>query len=80
MHPFYILIEVLKVLILKIYKIHPPVPIFLLFYIGFYTSADIIFHNFLKLYSTLSEKKNKHFVTKFLFLMDSLSPILYPHL
>ena len=46
----------LKILILKIYKIQPPVPIFLRFYIGFYTSVDIVFHNFLKLSSTLSEK------------------------
>ena len=60
MHSFYILIQVLKVLILKIYKIQPPVPRFLLFYIGFYTSADIIFHNFLQLSSTLSEKKKKN--------------------
>ena len=40
----------MKVLLMKIYNIWPPVVfIFLMFYISFYTSTDIIFHNFLEL-------------------------------
>ena len=49
---------------------------FLLFLLAF-TSADIIFHKFLELHSTLSEKKI--FVANFPFLTDSLKPRpLYP--
>ena len=43
----------------------------LLFLLGF-TLADMIFHKFLELHSTLSEKKI--FVTSFPFLTDSLKP------
>ena len=57
MHPFYILLQVLKVLLIKIYKTQLPDLIFLMFYISFFTSADIIFHNFLELHLTLSEKR-----------------------
>ena len=53
MHPFYISVQVLKVLLIKFYKIQPPVLISLTFYISFYTSADIIFDNLLELHSTL---------------------------
>ena len=48
---------------------------FLLFYISF--SADIIFHKFLELHSTLSEKK-KILVMNFPFLTDSLKPSQFP--
>ena len=43
-----------------------------------FTSADIIFHKFLELQSTLSEKKKKKkiFIKKFPFLTDSLKPSL----
>ena len=44
---------------------------FLLFLLAF-TSADVIFHNFLELHSTLTEKKI--FVTNFPILTDSLNP------
>ena len=47
---------------------------FLLLLLAFTTSADIIFHKLLELYSTLLEKKN-FFVTNFPFLMDSLNPL-----
>ena len=45
MHPFYISLQVLKVLLIKFYKIRPPVLIVLMFYIAFFTSANIIFDN-----------------------------------
>ena len=51
MHAFSISVQVLKVLLIKFYKIQPPVHIFLMF--CFYTSADIIFDNLLELHSTL---------------------------
>ena len=54
--PFYNVFQVLKVLLIKICKIQPPDLYFLLFLLTF-TSADIIFHKFLELHSTLSEKK-----------------------
>ena len=57
MHPFYISVQVLKVLLIKFYKIQPPVLIFLMFYISFYTSADIIFDSLLELHSTLFSEK-----------------------
>ena len=57
MYPFYILVEVLKILLIKVYKIQPPVLIFLMFYNSFYTSADIIFDNLLELHSTLLSEK-----------------------
>ena len=51
---------------------------FLLFLLAF-TSADIIFHKFLELHSTLSE--NNVFVTNFPFITDSLKlPPLPPPL
>ena len=70
MHPFHILLQVLKVLFIKIDKTQSPVLIFLMLYISFFTLADIIFHNFLEVYSTLSEKR---FSSKFPFLTDSLN-------
>ena len=57
---FYIVFQVLKVLLRKICKSYQ-IFYFLLFLLAFsFTSisADIIFHTFLKLHSTLSEKKN----------------------
>ena len=59
-----------KVPLIKIYKINHQIFYLLLFYIVF--SADIIFHKFLELHSTLSEKTI--FVKNFLFLTDSLKP------
>ena len=43
-----------------------------------FTSAYIIFHKFLELHSTLSEKKKKKIVTNFPFLTDSLNPLPHP--
>ena len=68
--PFYIIFQVLKVLHIKICRIKPPDLLFLVF-LGF-TSADIIFHKFLELHLTLSEKKI--FVTNFPFLTDLFKP------
>ena len=71
--PFYIIFKVLKVLLIKICKIEPPDLLFIVVFISFYISfisADIIFHKFLELHSTLSGKKI--LVTNFLFLTDSL--------
>ena len=73
--PFYILFQVLKVIFIKICKIHPLDLLFLVFVA--FTSEDIIFHKGLELHSTLSEKKKKIFVTNFPFLTDSLNP--HPH-
>ena len=57
---FYILFQVFKVLLIKICKLQP-------LYLSFLdvSSADIIFHKFLAIYSTLTGKKI--FVTNFLF-------------
>ena len=52
---FYIVFQVLKVLLIKVCKIQPPDCLFLLFLLAF-TSAGIIFHKSLELYSTVSEK------------------------
>ena len=57
MHPFYISVQVLKVLLIKFYQIQPPVLIFLMFYISFYTSVDMIFDNLLEFHSTLLSEK-----------------------
>ena len=65
---FYIVFQVLKVLLIKICKIQS-LDLLFLFLLAF-TSADIIFHKFLELHSKLSEKKI--FVTNFPFLTDSL--------
>ena len=69
--PFYIIFQVLKVLLIKCCKNSHQIFYFLLFLLAF-TSADIIFHKVLELHPTLSEKKI--FVTNFPFLMDSLKP------
>ena len=72
-YPFYIIFEIWKVLLIKVCKIEPPdllfIAVFISFYISF-TSADIIFHKFLELHSTLPGKKI--LVTNFPFLTDSL--------
>ena len=53
--PFYIVFQVLKVLLIKISKIRPPDLLFLVFLLGF-TLADIISHKFLELHQYLPEK------------------------
>ena len=68
---FYIVLQVLKVLFIKICKIQSLDLLFVVVFIGFYISR-YHFDNFLELHSTLSEKK--FFVTNFPFLMDSLKP------
>ena len=65
----HIIFQVLKVLLIKICKIEPPGPLFIVVFISFY---NIIFHKFLELHSTLSEKKI--FITNFPLLTDSLKP------
>ena len=62
--------KVLKVLPIKICKIEPPDLLFIVVLSAF-TSADIVFHKFLDLHSTLTEKKI--FVMNFPFLTDSLT-------
>ena len=61
--------QVFKVLLIKICKIQPPDLYFLLFLLAL-TSADIIFHKFLELYSALLKKKD--FCHKFTFLRRTL--------
>ena len=61
---FYIVFQVLKVLLIKICQIQPLYLLFLDI-----SSADIIFHKFLVLHSTLTGKDLRH---KFSFLTDSL--------
>ena len=63
---FYIVFQVLKVLLIKICQIQPLYLLFLDI-----SSADIIFHKFLVLHSTLTGKDLRH---KFSFLTDSLIP------
>ena len=64
MHAVYTVFYVLEVFLTKIC-------FYLLFLLAF-TSANIIFHKFLKLHSALSEKNI--FVTNFPFLTDLLKP------
>ena len=59
---FYIVSQVLKVLLIKNCKRQPPDLLFLFVLLAF-TSAGIIFHKFLELHSKISEKKI--FVTNF---------------
>ena len=75
---FYIVFEVLRVLHIKICKMQPlEIFYFLLFYILDFTSGDIIFHKFLELHSTLSEKKI--FVANFDFFKGlTQTPLLPP--
>ena len=72
--PFYIVFQVLKVLLTKNFKIKPTDLLFLVvvFLASSFTSADIIFRKILELHLTFSEKKI--FVTNFLFLTDLLKP------
>ena len=63
-HLFYIVFQVLKVLVIKICKIQPPDLNFFLFLLAF-TLAGIIFVKLLELHSTISEKSI--FVTNFPF-------------
>ena len=69
---FYIVFQILKALLIKLFKIQSLDLLFLMSFLLAITSADIIFHKFLELHSTLSEKKN--FITNFPFLTDTLKP------
>ena len=64
---FYIVFQVLKVLLINISKIKPPDLLILVAFISFYMRR----YQSLELYSTLSEKKIS--VTNFPFLTDSLN-------
>ena len=55
--PFYIVFQVLKKLLIKIYKIKPPPVIFFVCFTLASTSADIIFHNILEHNSPLTEER-----------------------
>ena len=66
--PCYNVFQVLKVLLIKTFKILPPD--LLLFRLAF--TSDVILHKYLEIHSTLSEKK--YFHHKFSFLTDSLKP------
>ena len=68
---FYIVFQVLKVLLIKICKMQSLDFLFLVVFISFYISR-YHFSQVLELHSTLSEKKI--FVTNFPFLTDSLKP------
>ena len=70
--PFYNVLKVLNIYLLKICKIEPPDLLFLFIFIRFYISWYIIFDKFLELHSILSAKKV--FIKYFLFLTDSLKP------
>ena len=61
---------------LKICKTEPP-DLFLLLFLLAFTSANITFHKFLELYSTLLSEK-KIWFTNFPFLTDSLTPSPFP--
>ena len=62
--------DCLKALLIKFYKIMTPVLLFIIVLQAF-KSVVIIFHNFLKLHSTLSEKV---FIRNFHFLMGRFKP------
>ena len=68
--PFYIIFQVLKVLLIKICKIEPP-DLLLIVLISFYIT-EIIFHKFLEIHSTLFGKKI--FVTIFPFFNRFTNP------
>ena len=67
---FYIVFQVLKVLLIKICKIQSLDLLFLFVFISFSISR-YHFYKFLELHSTLSEKK---IITNFPFLTDSFKP------
>ena len=66
---FYIVFQVLKVLLTEICNIQSLDPLFIyLFILLAFTPTDILFHKFLEFYSILSEKKEKRFSSQiFLF-------------
>ena len=68
---FFIVFQVLKVLLMKICKIQPVDLLFLVVFIKFYISR-IAFHKFLELSTFISQKKV--LITNFPFLTDSLNP------
>ena len=72
-HPFYIILQALKVLLIKISKILAPVLLFIALHqqISLYTYI----HNFLEFHSTLSEKKIS--ATNFPFLTDLPKPLSF---
>ena len=74
---FYIVFQLLKVLLVKFCKIQSLEFYFLLLLLAF-TLVHIIFHKFSEFHSTLFEKKI--FVTNFPFLIDSLNSLSDPHL
>ena len=59
--PFYIVFQVFKVHLIKIYEIHPPDLLNLVVFISFYIWIPSIFHKFLELHSTISEEKKCFF-------------------
>ena len=68
MHSFYILLQVLKVLLLKIYKTQlPDLILLMLFYISRYYFPQLFRTSF-------NIIRKKIFITKFPFLTDSLNP------
>ena len=73
-HPltFYIVFKFWRLLLIKIVGYNSHWVFYLFCFILDFTSADIIFHQFLELYLTLSGKKI--FVIYFPFLTDSLKP------
>ena len=73
-HPlaFYIVFKFWRLLLIKILGYSHWIFYFFCFMLAF-TSADIVFHQFLELHSTLSGKKI--FVINFPFLTDSFKPL-----
>ena len=72
--PFYTEFQVLKVFPIKIYMSNSPSSFIFYCFILAFTSADIIFHNFLELQSTFSYLK-KDFRYIFSYLTDLLNSI-----
>ena len=74
-YPFYIVFQVLKVLLVKICKTHPPDPLFLTVLYQLIHQQISFSKNFLNF---IQHYLKKRFVTNFPFLTDSLKP-LTPH-
>ena len=74
--PFYIIFQVLKVLLIKICMIEPPDLLFSIAFISFYISRYHFFHKFLELHSTLSEKSI--FIMNFPFLFRFTETLPHP--
>ena len=69
--PFYIAFQVLKLLLIKKFKMQPPDLLFLVVFISFYISR-CHFSQFFRTAFNINRKKI--FVTNFPFLTDSLNP------